>query len=45
MQSLTIGMDLGDKTSRFCVIDSAGEVVTEGGVALPGKQFRKSSAD
>lgn len=37
MQSLTIGMDLGDKTSRFCVIDSAGEVVSEGGVATARK--------
>src|SRR5215472_4538257 len=33
MQSLTIGMDLGDKTSRFWLIDLAGEVVTEGGLA------------
>src|SRR5579871_1987059 len=37
MQSLTIGMDLGDKTSRFCVLDSAGEVVSKGGVATTRK--------
>ena len=37
MQSLTIGMDLGDKTSRFCAIDSAGDVVNEGGVATTRK--------
>jgi transposase len=37
MQSLTIGMDLGDKTSRFCVIDSSGEVVSEGGVSTTRK--------
>jgi transposase len=29
----TIGVDLGDKTSRYCVIDGNGEVVSEGGVA------------
>lgn len=27
---LTIGMDLGDKTSRYCVLNSAGEVLEEG---------------
>ena len=27
---ITIGMDLGDKTSRYCVLDSQGEVVQEG---------------
>lgn len=26
----TIGMDLGDKTSRYCVLNGAGEVVREG---------------
>jgi len=33
MQSLTIGMDLGDKTSRYCVIDANGTIASEGGVA------------
>lgn len=28
--SITIGMDLGDKTSRYCVLNSSGEVVREG---------------
>jgi transposase len=27
---LTIGMDLGDKTSRYCMLNGAGEVVEEG---------------
>jgi transposase len=27
---LTIGIDLGDKTSRYCVLNAAGEVVQEG---------------
>lgn len=30
---LTIGMDLGDRTSRYCVLDGTGEVVKEGSVA------------
>jgi len=29
----TIGMDLGDKTSRYCVLDEQGEVVREDSVA------------
>jgi transposase len=31
--SFTIGMDLGDKTSRYCLLDQAGAVVREGSVA------------
>jgi transposase len=26
---LTVGIDLGDKTSRYCILDEAGEVVSE----------------
>lgn len=33
----TIGMDLGDKTSRYCVLDGDGKVVTEGSVATTKK--------
>lgn len=44
MQSLTIGMDLGDKTSRFCVIDQAGDVVTEGGLATTRKAITEKFA-
>jgi transposase len=29
-QRLTIGLDLGDLTSRYCILDEAGEVVSEG---------------
>jgi len=32
-QRLTIGLDLGDRTSRYCILDEAGDVVSEG--ALP----------
>jgi transposase len=28
-QRLTIGLDLGDQTSRYCILDEAGEVVSE----------------
>src|SRR5215211_1959326 len=29
-QRLTVGLDLGDRTSRYCILDEAGEVVSEG---------------
>jgi transposase len=32
-QSVTIGMDLGDKTSRYCLLSDEGEVLREGQVA------------
>jgi transposase len=32
-QPTTIGMDLGDKTCRYCALDQQGEVIGEGGVA------------
>ncbi len=31
-QRLTIGLDLGDRTSRYCIVDEAGEVVSENSV-------------
>jgi len=34
---MTIGMDLGDKTSRYCQLDGSGEVMEEGGVATTKK--------
>ena len=34
---ITIGMDLGDKTSRYCVLGGTGEVVGEGSVATTKK--------
>ena len=34
---LTIGLDLGDKTSRYCVLDGEGEVIREGSVATTKK--------
>src|SRR5438067_4344640 len=35
--AITVGMDLGDKTSRFCVLDSSGAVAQEGSVATTKK--------
>ena len=34
---LTIGMDLGDRTSRYCVLGEGGEVLLEGSVATTQK--------
>ena len=34
---ITIGMDLGDKTSRYCVLGDSGEKVSEGSVATTRK--------
>lgn len=33
----TIGMDLGDKTSRYCVLDEDGQILKEGGVGTTQK--------
>jgi transposase len=32
----TIGLDLGDKNSQYCVLDGAGEIVAEGRVSTSG---------
>ena len=34
---LTIGMDLGDKSSRYCVLDEQGKIVQEGSVGTTKK--------
>src|SRR3974390_3757227 len=31
--AVTVGIDLGDRFSRYCVVDQAGEVVEEGRIA------------
>jgi len=36
-ERVTIGMDLGDRTSRYCVLDDEGAVVAEGSVATTKK--------
>jgi len=35
----TIGLDLGDRTSRYCVLDRAGVILTEGSVAMTKKSL------
>ena len=41
---ITIGLDLGDKTSRFCVLDKHGEVQAEGSVATTKKGMTQKFA-
>jgi hypothetical protein len=46
---MTIGLDIGDKTSRYCVLDESGEVQAEGSVATTKKasvpHHARTSAD
>lgn len=37
----TVGMDLGDRTSHFCVLDEDGEVVERGKIQTTREGFRK----
>lgn len=39
--SLTVGLDLGDKQSCYCVLDGRGEVIQEGGVSTNKKAIAK----
>jgi transposase len=41
---MTIGIDLGDKTSRFCVVNGGGDVVGEGSVATTSKGIAQAFA-
>jgi transposase InsO family protein len=41
---ITIGMDLGDKTSRYCVLDDGGEVIAERSVASTKNGMLRSFA-
>ena len=36
---LTVGIDLGDRSSRYCILDEQGEVLAEGSVATTQKGF------
>ena len=38
---MTIGVDLGDKWSRLCVLDEHGEVCEEGRIATTAEAMRK----
>jgi len=43
-QPITIGMDLGDKTSRYCALDARGELLGEGSVATTRKALAEKFA-
>ena len=40
-KGMTIGMDLGDRWSQFCVLDEHGEVCEEGRIATTAAALRK----
>ncbi len=42
---LIVGVDLGDRFSRYCVLDQKGQVLEEDTVATTGKAFRKLFGD
>jgi transposase len=42
---LIVGVDLGDRWSRYCVLDQKGQVLEEDSVATTGKAFRKLFGD
>ena len=41
-QSVTIGMDLGDRNSRYCILSSEGEILREGQVATTKAEMIKT---
>ena len=41
-QSVTIGMDLGDRNSRYCILSSEGEILREGQVATTKTEMIKT---
>jgi transposase len=42
---LIVGVDLGDRFSRYCVLDQQGQVLEEDTVATTGRAFRKLFGD
>jgi len=42
---LIVGVDLGDRWSRYCVLDQQGKVLEEDTVATTGKAFRRLFGD
>ena len=41
MQGLTIGIDLGDRYSHYCVLDREGEVLEEGRLTTNPRAFQQ----
>ncbi len=42
---LTVGVDLGDRWSRYCVLDAKGQILEEDTIATTGQAFRKLFGD
>ncbi|MEE8412184.1 MAG: hypothetical protein V3S47_06745 [Acidobacteriota bacterium] len=42
---LTVGVDLGDRWSKYCVLDEHGQILEEDTVATTGRAFRKLFGD
>ena len=42
---LTVGVDLGDRWSKYCVLDEQGQVLEEDTVATTGRALRKLFSD
>jgi transposase len=42
---LTVGVDLGDRWSRYCVLDEEGQVLEEDTIATTGRAFHKLFSD
>jgi hypothetical protein len=42
---LTVGVDLGDRWSRYCVLDPQGQILEEDTIATTGPAFRKLFGD
>jgi transposase len=38
-RKLTVGIDLGNRSSRYCILDEQGEVLAEGSMATTKKGF------
>jgi transposase len=38
-RKLTVGIDLGDRSSRYCILDEQGEILVEGSMATTKKGF------
>jgi transposase len=44
-KKLTVGMDLGDRSSRYCVLGEGGEVLLEASVATTQKGLSEAFSD
>ena len=42
---LTVGVDLGDRWSRYCVLDAHGQILKEDTIATTAQALRKRFSD